>query len=222
MKTPVFIFILVFLKSFTLAQLAPTEDNTKSDRSNRVLELTSQNFDSSVSDGNAWLIEFYAPWCGHCTRFSPTYKEIAAEIHDINKSHESRKIMVGKVDGSIEKSLSSRFSIKGFPAFFLVEGWKVREYKGSRSKEAIIKFVTKTYKDVEAINFLYSPFGPMGQARNIMMVVGKNIIDSYQIMIDKGYSPAFSAILIGSVGITIGIISIVTIGFMTLPKLKED
>ena len=62
----------------------------------------------------------------------------------------------------------------------------------------------------------------MGQARNIMMAVGKNIIDSYQIMIDKGYSPAFSAILIGSVGITIGIISIVTIGFMTLPKLKED
>ena len=64
MKTPVFIFILVFLKSFTLAQLAPTNDNTKSDRSNRVIELTSQNFDSSVSDGNAWLIEFYAPWCG--------------------------------------------------------------------------------------------------------------------------------------------------------------
>lgn len=87
--------------------------------------------------------------------FSIPLQEIAAEIHDINKSHESRKIMVGKVDGSIEKSLTSRFSIKGFPAFFLVEGWKVREYKGSRSKEAIIEFVTKTYKDVEVSQTLF-------------------------------------------------------------------
>ena len=29
-----------------------------------VVELTSKNFDSYISDGNVWLIEFYAPWCG--------------------------------------------------------------------------------------------------------------------------------------------------------------
>ena len=38
------------------------------------IQLTSRNFDSSISDGNVWLVEFYASWCGHCKRFAPTYE----------------------------------------------------------------------------------------------------------------------------------------------------
>ena len=40
----------------------------------RVVELDARTFDSTMRDGNAWLVEFYAPWCGHCTRFAPTYE----------------------------------------------------------------------------------------------------------------------------------------------------
>jgi hypothetical protein len=29
-----------------------------------VITLNTRNFDSSISDGNRWLIEFYSPWCG--------------------------------------------------------------------------------------------------------------------------------------------------------------
>jgi hypothetical protein len=29
-----------------------------------VITLTSRDFDSSISDGNRWLIEFHSPWCG--------------------------------------------------------------------------------------------------------------------------------------------------------------
>lgn len=36
--------------------------------------LDSRNFDSSIRDGSVWLIEFYAPWCGHCRKFSMEYE----------------------------------------------------------------------------------------------------------------------------------------------------
>jgi Thioredoxin. len=29
-----------------------------------VITLTARNFDSSIRDGNTWLVEFYSPWCG--------------------------------------------------------------------------------------------------------------------------------------------------------------
>jgi hypothetical protein len=47
-----------------------------------VIELTSENFEhltqaaSGATTGD-WLIEFYAPWCGHCKRLGPIYEEVA-------------------------------------------------------------------------------------------------------------------------------------------------
>ena len=39
-------------------------DISKNKADNGVIELTSRNFDSYIADGNVWLVEFYAPWCG--------------------------------------------------------------------------------------------------------------------------------------------------------------
>lgn len=47
-----------------------TSSNTDTDNadtepgSEGVITLTSRNFDSSISDGNVWLIQFHSPWCG--------------------------------------------------------------------------------------------------------------------------------------------------------------
>ena len=40
---------------------AAASDDAKSS-SQGVIALTAKNFDSSLRDGNAWLVEFYAPW----------------------------------------------------------------------------------------------------------------------------------------------------------------
>jgi len=76
-----------------------------------VQELTADNFDAATADGN-WLVEFYAPWCGHCNKFAADYTKVAATLAA------DPAVRVGRVDGSTHRSLSTRFSVTGFPSFF--------------------------------------------------------------------------------------------------------
>ncbi|CAF4813105.1 unnamed protein product, partial [Rotaria sp. Silwood1] len=46
----------------------------------KVVVLNSQNFSQTVYQSEtAWLIEFYASWCGHCQSYANTYREIAID-----------------------------------------------------------------------------------------------------------------------------------------------
>ena len=49
-----------------------------------VVKLTESNFkDLVLNDKNTmWLIEFYAPWCGHCKKLAPIWDELAEFYKD--------------------------------------------------------------------------------------------------------------------------------------------
>jgi len=101
-----------------------------------VIVLTDKDFDEKVSTGN-WLVEFYAPWCGHCKHLAPVWAELATKVGD--------DINVAKVDCTVEKQLMSRFGIRGFPTIKYIRDEKVYEYRGPRDLNAFISFANTGY-----------------------------------------------------------------------------
>jgi len=104
-----------------------------------VLELTGENWEATVSDKPLILVEFYAPWCGHCKKLAPDYEIIATQLKEDG-------ISVGKIDADNEgnRDVATRFEIKGFPTLKIFRnGEEALEYQGDRSVNAIVSFMRR-------------------------------------------------------------------------------
>ncbi|KAI9201548.1 hypothetical protein LWI28_025185 [Acer negundo] len=107
-----------------------------------VLTLDHSNFTDVVSKNNFVVVEFYAPWCGHCKKLAPEYEKAAS----ILSSHDP-KIVLAKVDANeeVNKALATEHEIKGFPTLkiFRDGGKAVQEYKGPREADGIVAYLKK-------------------------------------------------------------------------------
>lgn len=121
-----------------LASLFAFQSANAVDLDNGVLVLTDANFDEELAKHELMLVEFYAPWCGHCKKLTPEY-EGAAEVLSKNDP----PIALAKVDATQEKTLAERFGIQGFPTLMWFKNGVKSEYTGGRTKDTIIQWVTK-------------------------------------------------------------------------------
>ncbi|XP_048859390.1 protein disulfide-isomerase A4-like [Brienomyrus brachyistius] len=112
------------------------DDDTEVKEENGVLILTDKNFDTFIKDKDTVLVEFYAPWCGHCKQFAPEYEKIAQTL----KENEP-PIPVAKVDATKESTLGSRFDVSGYPTIKILKNGEPVDYDGDRSEQAIVSRV---------------------------------------------------------------------------------
>ncbi|XP_030459577.2 protein disulfide isomerase-like 2-3 [Syzygium oleosum] len=99
------------------------------------VELTSNNFDELVlKSKELWVVEFFAPWCGHCKKLAPEWKKAANNLKG--------KVKLGHVDCDTEKSLMSRYKVQGFPTILVFGAYKDSPipYEGARTASAIESF----------------------------------------------------------------------------------
>lgn len=105
----------------------------------KVIELTSSNFDKIVMDSaETFMVKFYAPWCGHCQSSAPAYSKAAKKLDGVAK--------LGVVNCDEHSSLAQRFGVNGFPTIkiFKGEGRKARrpsDYNQERSSKAFVDHV---------------------------------------------------------------------------------
>lgn len=106
-----------------------------------VLVLTNDNFEQAVADHKYLLVEFYAPWCGHCKALEPEY-DAAAKVFS---ERENNEIRLAKVDATIEGDLAAKFDVGGYPTlkFFKNHSPVGLEYGGGRTKDDIIAWLDK-------------------------------------------------------------------------------
>ena len=48
-----------------------------------VLDLTQSNFDETIANNEIVIIDFWAPWCGPCLQFAPTFKETSEKVEQL-------------------------------------------------------------------------------------------------------------------------------------------
>uniref|UniRef100_A0A8C4TA02 protein disulfide-isomerase n=2 Tax=Erpetoichthys calabaricus TaxID=27687 RepID=A0A8C4TA02_ERPCA len=108
---------------------------------NGILVLDELNFDRALQENKMLLVEFYAPWCGHCQALAPEY-EIAAEL----LKKESSDIQLAKVDVTKEKGLAAEFEIDSFPKLkFFIGGDRKNfvEFTGKRKAAGIVQWLKR-------------------------------------------------------------------------------
>ncbi len=74
------------------------------------VELNSDNFKEVVSGSNMIIIDFWAPWCGPCRSFAPTF-EAASEKH--------ADIVFAKVNTEEQQELAGAFNIRSIPTLMV-------------------------------------------------------------------------------------------------------
>ena len=99
-----------------LAQFVTEQSNVRSripaPEPEAVVELTSSNFDEVVNNPELdVLVEFYAPWCGHCKNLAPIYEKVAKVFR------RDSKCVVAKIDANAEENadVKRRFQINSYP-----------------------------------------------------------------------------------------------------------
>uniref|UniRef100_A0A8B9KD01 Protein disulfide-isomerase n=1 Tax=Astyanax mexicanus TaxID=7994 RepID=A0A8B9KD01_ASTMX len=102
--------------------------------------VVAENFDSIVNDDSKdVLIEFYAPWCGHCKSLEPKYKELGEKLaNDPN-------VVIAKMDATAN-DVPSSYDVRGFPTiYFSPAGQKQnpKRYEGGREVSDFISYLKK-------------------------------------------------------------------------------
>jgi len=103
-----------------------------------VLVLDDHNFDDAIAENEFLLVEFYAPWCGHCKKLAPEWDKAAA---DLASSGDAAKL--AKVDATVATGLAERFAIKGFPTIAFFKSGKKIEYNAGRTAGDITAWLKK-------------------------------------------------------------------------------
>ncbi|KAJ2782367.1 hypothetical protein H4R18_002300 [Coemansia javaensis] len=106
-----------------------------------VVELDYAKFkDTALDEAKFVLVEFYAPWCGHCKQLAPVY----AQLSEIFQNDEH--VVIANYDASEDAKIKAEYPLEGFPtliAFPAGKGAEKVEYDGSRSLEDLVAFVNK-------------------------------------------------------------------------------
>ena len=102
-----------------------------------VLVLDASTFDDTISKHRVVLVEFFAPWCGHCKQFAPEYAAAAQQLKHL------QQIPLATVDATVETKIAEDHGVRGYPTLKLFVDGRSQEYTGGRTAQSIVTWTLK-------------------------------------------------------------------------------
>ncbi|HIP52843.1 MAG TPA: thioredoxin [Chromatiales bacterium] len=75
-----------------------------------IVELTKDNFEDTINNNAFIIVDFWAPWCGPCRSFAPTFEKVSEEHPDI---------VFAKVNTEDEQEIAAHFQIRSIPTLMI-------------------------------------------------------------------------------------------------------
>ncbi|PWN24047.1 thioredoxin-like protein [Microstroma glucosiphilum] len=136
-------FLLLISPSPVLSSPTTSRRASDLDGGEHMVTLTANDFQSGIST-DLTFVEFYSPWCGHCKRFAPTFKNVA----EIQEHWAEEGFRIKRVNCANSGDVCESQKVTGYPSLFLYRnGQMVEKYKGDRSFEDLMSFTTARASD---------------------------------------------------------------------------
>lgn len=135
-------FFLTLLWGARCAEDPDDLDDLDLEDIDHVVALTEGTYSNFIKKHERVLVEFYAPWCGHCKALEPEYKKAAATL-----AAKKSKTKLAKVDATVEQSLASEHDVKGYPTLKYYVNGEATDYKGPREADGIVSWLEKKEKN---------------------------------------------------------------------------
>jgi len=99
------------------------------------VELTEQTFESTLSEHDIVLVDWWAEWCGPCKQFAPVYEDVSEQHADVT---------FAKIDTEAEPTLAANANISSIPTIMAFrEGILVFAQPGALPAPALESLVTQ-------------------------------------------------------------------------------
>ncbi|KAI9734778.1 MAG: hypothetical protein M1818_006765 [Claussenomyces sp. TS43310] len=136
---------MVHLSALTAAAIllaAPATAAGLYPKSSAVLQVDAKSYDRLIAKSNhTSIVEFYAPWCGHCKNLQPAFERAAKNLAGL------AKVAAVNCDDDENKQFCGSMGVKGFPTLKIVKPGKksglpvVQDYNGAREAKGIVDAV---------------------------------------------------------------------------------
>eukprot|EP00493_Phyllostaurus_siculus_P015218 UN15452 len=91
------------------------------------------------------IVEFYAPWCGHCKQLAPAYAKAASNLKGM--------IQFVGIDCTVDEALCSKHGVRGYPTIKIFQNGKSQDYQGGRSAKALRAAALELLEDIDVESY---------------------------------------------------------------------
>lgn len=123
-----------------------------------VLTLTTDNFNATIESGKTVIIDFWAPWCGPCRAFAPTFEAVSEEYPDV---------VFAKINTEAEQELGAAFNIRSIPTLMVFREQVVLFSQAGMLPKSALQEVVRTSLDLDMVKVHAEIAAPEQSAGNL-------------------------------------------------------